>query len=219
MIADPERALTLAYAPAHVRPALAALWRLDERLGEIVAATREPMIGRIRLAWWREALEGLDRGQPPAEPLLREIAETILPLGVTGTELAAIEEGWAVLLDGDPPGKEAVEAHGRLRGRPLFVIAARMLCRDALPHAADAGEGWALADLGERLSDPTASTLARARARARLAAIPDHRWPRALRPLGALAILARRDARGPGGRRQGSPGRVARLLFHGLTGR
>jgi hypothetical protein len=81
-IIDPERALTLVYAPARVRPALAALWRLDERLGSVVATTTEPMIGAIRLAWWREALEALDRGGPPDEPLLCEIGETLLPLGI-----------------------------------------------------------------------------------------------------------------------------------------
>ena len=92
-IVDPERNLVLAYAPVRARAALATLWRLDERLGGVVATTSEPMIGRIRLAWWREALERLDQGGPPAEPLLRETAETLLPLGILQLN-AALDHGY-----------------------------------------------------------------------------------------------------------------------------
>ena len=218
-IMDPERALTLVYATARVRPALAALWRLDERLGSVVATTTEPMIGAIRLAWWREALEALDRGGPPDDPLLCEIAGTLLPLGISGAELAAIEAAWAVLLDGGPPDGQAIEQHGRLRGRLLFGLAARMLGHQASEEAAIAGEGWALIDLGSRIRDPQAAALARARARECLLGLGGYRWPRALRPLGALAVLARHDARTDAPRRQASPRRIGRALLHRFTGR
>lgn len=218
-IIDPERALTLVYAPARFRPALAALWRLDERLGSVVATTTEPMIGAIRLAWWREALEALDLGAPPDEPLLREIAQTLLPLNIRGTELAAIEAGWAALLDGDPPDGEAIERHGRLRGRLLFGLAARMLGHGGSEEAAIAGEGWALIDLGSRTRDPGIAALARAQARECLLRLKGYRWPTALRPLGALAVLARHDACANGPRRQASPRRIGRALLHRLTGR
>ena len=48
--------LALSYAAAARRPALAALWQLDERMGSIVAAARDPLIGSMRLVWWRDAL-------------------------------------------------------------------------------------------------------------------------------------------------------------------
>ena len=95
---DPDRRLALAYVPAARRPALEALWRLDVNLGAVLAGGRDPMIGRIRLAWWREALEALDRSPPAAEPLLRSLAAHVLPAGVSGAELAAMEQGWAELL-------------------------------------------------------------------------------------------------------------------------
>ena len=218
-IIDPERALTLVYAPAPVRPALAGLWRLDERLGSVVATTREPMIGAIRLAWWREALEALDRGGPPDEPLLREIAGTLLPLGISGAELAAIEAGWAALLEGDPPDADAIERHGKLRGRLLFGLAARLLGQGGSEEAAIAGEGWALIDLGSRIRDPQAAALARKRAGQCLSSLSGYRWPRALRPLGALAVLARHDASRDAPRRQASPRRISRALLHRFTGR
>ena len=69
------------YAPADVRPAWMALHGLDLELESVVAGTTEPMIGAIRLAWWREALQGLDAGKVPAQPLLQLIAAEVLPRG------------------------------------------------------------------------------------------------------------------------------------------
>src|SRR5687768_12527122 len=94
---DPDRILALSYVPAKRRAAVGTLWRLDSALGAALAGGREPMISRIKLAWWREALEKLDREPAPAEPLLQAVAEQLLPAGVGGAELALMEEGWAIL--------------------------------------------------------------------------------------------------------------------------
>ena len=67
---DPERALALSYA-VEGRDALAALLALDDALARLLRSTREPALGQMRLAWWREALERLDTAPPPAEPVLR----------------------------------------------------------------------------------------------------------------------------------------------------
>jgi phytoene synthase len=215
IIADPERALAIAYAPAACRPALTSLFALDERLAGIVAATTEPTIGLIRLAWWRESLERLDREAPPAEPLLQTLA-TLLPLGITGAALSEIEDGWAALLDGDLDD-EALMRHARQRGGSLFALAATLLGDPTTP-VATAGEGWALADLGHRHSRPDVRSRARAKASEILAVMPAI-WPKALRPLGMLAVLARADAELGGARRQGAPGRLLRMLALRLTGR
>ncbi|OHT18911.1 hypothetical protein BHE75_00891 [Sphingomonas haloaromaticamans] len=212
---DPERALALVYAPADRRAALAVLWRLDERLGAVLAMAQEPMIRAIRLAWWREALEALDDGPPPDEPLLQDVAAHILPLGLAGADVAALEEGWAALADLPPD----LGRHARARGRALFDLSARLLGEAAPRDLADAGEGWALID---RLAAGDGPDEDRAELQARAAALlARRRWPRALRPLGVLAALARRDARAgdPAARRQGSPARLGRAIVAGLLGR
>jgi phytoene synthase len=215
-LADPERALAVAYAPAALRLGLSAIFALDERFGSIVASTSEPMIGLMRLAWWREALEKLDRDPAPAEPLLGLIADQILPRGVTGAALAAIEDGWTALLDGEPDA-EAVARHGRERGGNLFFTAAALLSADdrRLPTA---GEVWALTDLGFRHSNGQVRETALARARMLAADLPAGRWPPAARPLAALFVLARKDAHA-GHRRQARPDRLLRMLALRLTGR
>ena len=85
----------------------------------------------------------------------------------------------------------------------------------------EAGEGWALADLGHHLRDAEARHFARTRATELLANVNFGRWPASLRPLGLLVLLARKDAAMPAGqmRRQGSPRRMLRALAYRLTGR
>ena len=215
-LADPERALAVAYAPSDRRAGLAALFALDERFGAIVASTSEPMIGLMRLAWWREALEKLDNDQAPAEPLLKLLADLVLPRGVAGTALAAIEDGWAALIDGDPD-EAAIARHGQERGANLFRTAATLLEADD-PRLPSAGEVWALVDLGYRHSNEEVRKSALARARKRAADLPAGRWAAAARPLAALFVLASRDAAAIT-RAPGRPDRMLRMLALRLTGR
>jgi len=215
-LADPERALVIAYAPPSRRAGLTALFALDERFGQVVASTSEPLIGQMRLAWWREALEKLDRDPAPAEPLLSALADDALQNGVTGKALADIEDGWAALIDGEMDD-DAIARHGRQRGGKLFSAASALLGATD-PRLTTAGEVWALADLGFRHSDAGVRDAALLRARLMVDAIPAGRWPAAAHPLAALYLLARRDAR-TGQRMQGSPGRLLRVLALRLFGR
>ena len=110
--------------------------------------------------------------------------------------------------------------HGRERGGHLFGCAAAILdaaAPTAAGQIAAAGAGWALADLAHRHSSAPVRAEARSQARTALTAAPRH-WPAALRPLGALAVLALRDAEAER-RRQGSPGRALRMLAMRATGR
>jgi phytoene synthase len=213
---DPERRLALAYVPAARRAAIETLWRLDATLGSVLATGSDPMISRIRLAWWRESLEKLDREKPPAEPMLEAVARDLLHAGVTGAELAQIEEGWAALLTPEAPTSEELDLYAKARGGRLFALSARLLS-GGTETMGPAGESWALIDLARHTSRED-------EARAALAASGQRpspkRFPKALRPLGMLAVLAREDAaRGLPMTPQGSPARMLRMLRHRLTGR
>jgi len=208
-IADPERALSLAYAPAPVRPALSALWMLDEQLGAIVARTENPAVGQMRLTWWHDALRSL-REARPVDPVLVALADAE---AVDPGQLLPLIDGWEVLLDPLPLGEDALLAYADGRGGALFLVASGLLGGESA-SASESGKLWALVDLAFRISDR--STAERALAIARTCA--PGRLPK---PLAVLAALARRDARGglDRPRRQGSPGRVARAMLAGLTGR
>src|SRR6476660_3498381 len=99
---DPDRVLALSYVSAGRRTAVEALWRLDVALGLVLAGGREPMISRIKLAWWREALERLDRERAPSEPVLQALATHVLPAGLTGAGLSGMVDAWEILLSPGP---------------------------------------------------------------------------------------------------------------------
>jgi 15-cis-phytoene synthase len=212
---DPDRILALSYVPARNRGAVEALWRLDAALGSVLAGGREPMLSRIKLVWWRDALEALDRAPAPGEPVLQALARDVLPRGVAGAEMAAMEAAWSPLLDPDPLGPAELERYAAGRGGRLFRLSARLLGQDGAPIE-QAGRAWALADLARHSNAADAdAALAILRAIA-----PPPRLPGPLRPLGMLAALARRDAQ-PDRQRwepQGSPRRMGRMLRHRLTG-
>ncbi|MDH7971126.1 hypothetical protein QH494_02940 [Sphingomonas sp. AR_OL41] len=215
-----ERALALGYAPGGARPAIDALFALDEVLGQILRTGREPLISQMRLTWWHDALTRLDTAPPPAEPILQALFDDVLPRGVSGAALATMVEGWEALLDPGPREAEGRALFGDRRGGDLFRAAGAVLGARGNPPLALAGSGWALADLARHLADRAAAEAALAEARAILARISPHRWGREVRALGALSRLALRDTAVPLDRPipSGSPGRVGRLLWHRLTG-
>ncbi len=212
---NPERALALSYAPRSARPALTALFALDDTLAAILRSTREPLIGQMRLTWWYEALDRLDTAPAPVEPVMAALQIEVLPLGVSGAMLGKLTDGWEVLLEPDLDAA-AIERFGRDRGRRLFDLAATILTVSD-DRIGLAGEGWALADLAQKLTDTSARELARVRASKLLDQALRGRWPSSARALGALAVSARFDMmQHPAA--PGSPTRVARLAWHRLTG-
>jgi phytoene synthase len=214
---DSDRRLALSYVPGSRRAAIGALWRLDIAMGAVLTSGREPMISRIKLAWWREALEKLDRERAPAEPVLGALAVHVLPAGISGARLAAMEAGWSVLLADAPLGPSDLSAYASQRGGLLFSHSADLLGGQGDIDVRQAGEAWVLADLARHCGDPAEAETAVAEARQR--SLP-RRWPSRLRPLGMLAMLARRDLEPNRAHweEQGSPGRMLLMLRHRLTG-
>ncbi|WP_332817782.1 hypothetical protein [Sphingopyxis sp.] len=65
--------------PRARRAAMAGLWALAARLTKLLVDAREPLIGQIKLAWWRDmaAMLATDpAGLPKGEPLLAELSAT-----------------------------------------------------------------------------------------------------------------------------------------------
>lgn len=217
---DPERALILTYAPQGGRAALAALLALDDALSQLLRSTTQPAVGQLRLAWWREALARLDSQPPPAEPVLQGLAAHVLPLGISGASLVPIVHGWEVLIEEDALEGDALVRFGEGRGR-LFEVGGKALDAGPGDPLAEAGRGWALADLARNLGTDDEAVAARTLAAPLLKAAAARRWSRNGRALGALAHRARLDLALEHGAPTpiGAPRRVIRLLWHRLSGR
>jgi len=211
--------LALTYVPLRNRGALAALFAIDRAMADVVRTTKEPMLGPIRLAWWRERLEELDEGgAAPAEPRLQQVERELIPRGVTGRELAALESGWLRLFDPFPWTVQTSEGIW-FRGNLLFGLGTRVVGR-ADERIQGAGGLWALVDAARHCSDPESRAMLLDQARSFGRGLGGVRFPGPLRPLSMLAVLAMRDCRrGEPFEGEGTPARVAAMLRHRFSGR
>jgi 15-cis-phytoene synthase len=214
-----DRNLALSIVPAPNRSALAAVFAIDAAMGDVVRTTTDPMLGQIRLAWWRERLEELDGGgEAPAEPRLRAVESELISRRISGRDLGALEGGWRRLFDPFPWDVQTAEAIW-FRGRLLFGIGAKILDR---PDEAIEGAGglWALVDAARHVSDAPSRAMLLMQAKTFARGIGGARFPAALRPLSMLAALAIRDAHhGEPFGREGTPPRAAAMFRHRLVGR
>ncbi len=187
----PEQRLALAYAPARARSATLGLFALDTRLAGVVRNASEPLLGQIRLAWWRDRLGEHPQNWPAGEPLLA----LLRPWGEHAKGLRALVDGWEALMGEPPLEATAFELLAEGRAQGCAALAMVLAEADSAPEAERAGRGWALADMAGRLSSPDELLVVTSMLNAqdlRRAALP-----RTLRPLAMLHGLTRRAARHP----------------------
>lgn len=217
---SPDKRLAFAYLPRGKRPAIEALFAIDAAMGEVVRSTREPLLGPIRLAWWRERLEEMDEGKAvPAEPRLQGVTEFLIPVGIRGRDLAGLERGWLGLFDPFPWDAGIGEAIW-FRGRQLFAAAAQAAGHSTNDDIEEAGGIWAMVDVARHCSDLQSREMLLDQARTFARRLGGVRVPAKLRPISMLAALAIRDCRrGEPFEREGSPRRAVSMFRHRLTGR
>jgi phytoene synthase len=88
--ADPDRYFSALFAPAPLRPFLFALYALNAELARVAQTVREPMLGAIRLEWWRETVEGAARGNPRNHEVAKGLAALFAQTTVAQADLEAL---------------------------------------------------------------------------------------------------------------------------------
>jgi phytoene synthase len=200
--------VALAYAPRSSRTAWLGLLALDTRLAQLIRETREPMLGQIRLAWWRERLSEVPAKRPKGEPLLAL-------LGDDSERLVPMVDAWEAMLGEAPLPRETIAEFAEGRAQALAGLAAVLAPRARIGDTAQIARAWALADLVPRLSHPEE----REHAAALLAAerLDRPSLPREMRPLVVLHGLAIRDLRR--GADEAGMGALFAALRLGILGR
>jgi 15-cis-phytoene synthase len=148
---DPDRWLAARFvADPDARATLVAIYALNDELARVGETVRQPMVGEIRLAWWRERLEGLVAGEtPPAQPVLQALAPAAAAGRLPPALLDALVEARHADLEPTPFADDAALAR-YLDGTAgaVMALAACTLDADAPPRAVvEAGRAWALAGL------------------------------------------------------------------------
>lgn len=190
----PEQELALAYAQPLDRALMGSILAFDRGLGRAVAAASEPIVGQLRLAWWRDALGAESAERPRGNP---QFDDLVAHFGDRLPALVTLVDGWEAVLLADGAQKDAVESLALGRAHAWQVAADAVDCGAKSSAVSDAAQCWALADIIAGLANagdrPELLTLARNHSER------SAQLPRRLRPLAVLAALSRRAiARGGG---------------------
>lgn len=144
---DPDRAVSLLFAPEAKRPDLFALYAFNIETARVRDQISQPLPGEIRLQWWRDTIaaaaerpdpvdgQGCERGHPVAKALTEAIGRHALPADAFDRFLdARIFD----LYDDPMPSREAFEAYAGDTASALIMLAAMVLDRDKAPLVAEA---------------------------------------------------------------------------------
>jgi len=88
--ADPDRYFSSLFAPVQHRPFLYALYAFNHEIAHVAESVREPMLGAIRLEWWRETVEQAAKGMPRPHDVALGLASLFEKRGVRPATLEAI---------------------------------------------------------------------------------------------------------------------------------
>lgn len=153
---DPDRYLTALFAPAARREALMALYAFNAEVARVREAVSEPMMGLIRLQWWRDSIAGIYAGAPRRHAVIEPLAEAIARHGLPRAPFDRLIDAREQDMSADPPETlEALLAYAEATSAGLVELAVAAL-RDsaatggseALSQAGrDVGTAWALTGL------------------------------------------------------------------------
>lgn len=154
---DRERYQTALFAPVERRAALFALYAFNSEVARVRESVTQPMLGQIRLQWWREAVAAAYAGETVrrhevATPFAAAIHEFGLSRAPIDRLIDARERD---LDDTPPPTLAALEAHAEATSSGLVRLALEILgVRAAAAEAAgrEVGVAYALAGLLRAMS-------------------------------------------------------------------
>jgi phytoene synthase len=153
---EPDRYLACLLAPKVVRGDLAALAAFAAELNRIVQIVSEPMAGEIRLQWWRDMLETMERGESVGHPLADALGDTMRRHRLPGSLVQSPIDARSVELGVEPAADEqALEAYLDAAEGALFRMALRVLGAEDRPDldaiARAAGRAYGIARRPGRL--------------------------------------------------------------------
>jgi NADH dehydrogenase [ubiquinone] 1 alpha subcomplex assembly factor 6 len=149
---DPDRFQTVLFAPAARREALFALYAFNYEIARVRETVTQPMLGQIRLQWWRENIAAAFAGDAVRRhPVVELLAAAIREFGLTRDHFDRLIDARETHLADEPPvSLAALEDYAEASSSGLIYLALEVLgIRD--PSAGRAGHhigiAYALAGL------------------------------------------------------------------------
>ncbi len=148
---DHDRFLCTLFAPPAEREALSALYAFNIEIARVREAAREPMLGRMRLQWWRDVIAGIYAAQAPREPVAAALADAVARFALTRDYFDRLLDGREFDCEDRPPATlDDLAAYAEATAAPLVKLSAEVCgARDDRVAAAaeDLGIAWALCGL------------------------------------------------------------------------
>ena len=84
---DKDRFLATLFADASVREDIFALYAFNLEIARVREIVSEPMIGEIRLQWWRDVLAGTRDAEAAAHPVAGALMQAVRRHGLSSVPL------------------------------------------------------------------------------------------------------------------------------------
>lgn len=213
---DPLQRLIISYAKRSDRQRYAFLFAFDSRLAAIIRTTSEPLIGQMRLTWWRDILTKPAAHRPDGEPLVALFNE-VEPDGVDVQYLLTLIDGWEVMLEDFPWDDRQIDKYASNRGQGYFGFGLNDDYK--MKNVQEASKLWALWDFAIGCSDPIMRAWALKASKNILQKNTTASFDKSGRPLSILCKLAAHDVKnGVLADTIYRPATAARIVWHGVTG-
>jgi len=136
---DRDRFQTALFAPARHREALFVLYAFNYEVARVRESVHEPMLGQIRLQWWREAVDAAySGGVPRRHDVVEALSTTIRDYGLSREHFDRLIDARERDLDDVPPATlQALEAYAEGSSSRLIQLALEVLGA-ATPRAREA---------------------------------------------------------------------------------
>jgi phytoene synthase len=144
---DPDRWMSSRFiADPQARADVVALYAFDHELARAPKVASNPLIGEIRLTWWREALDEIfGAGPVRRHPTAEALADLVVRRGLPRAPLEALIDARYRELDPAPMPPDEVRAWALETGGQAAVLAAMILDPATDAEAArSAGAAWSL---------------------------------------------------------------------------
>jgi phytoene synthase len=125
---DPDRYWTVLFAPRQAQASLFALYAFHSELEHISRLISEPMVGQIRLQWWRDAIELAAPGAKTGNPVADALADAILTHHLPKSSLQRLVDARLPEIYRDPPADiQALRTTLKETTGTVFELAAAIL--------------------------------------------------------------------------------------------
>jgi phytoene synthase len=135
---DRDRYLTALFARPSVRGDLFALYAFNLEVARAREMVREPLMGLVRLQWWRDAVAGIYAGTGRRHQVVQPLAAAIRRHGLDRTLLDRLIDAREADMDDTPPADlPALIAYADATAAGLGLLALRVLDGAAEGRAVD----------------------------------------------------------------------------------